>query len=203
MRLLNFDEFGSIVFTDFTSKPIPPYAILSHTWDGDTEVLFEDVKKDDDKDKKGMRKVEFCALQAAEDQLEQFWIDSCCINKWNLPELSRSINSMFRWYQNAAKCYVFLQDVSATGTDQQSDWEPSFRASRWFTRGWTLQELVAPKVVEFFSSEGTRIGDKQSLEGLIHDITGIPVKALRNHPLDEFSISDRMSWAGNRETTEG
>ncbi|KAH8727359.1 heterokaryon incompatibility protein-domain-containing protein [Phaeosphaeriaceae sp. PMI808] len=166
MRLLHFDHSERLVSTDFIGKTIPPYAILSHRW-GDSEILFEDLGSHTYKEKEGYRKIEFCAEQAAQDQLQYFWIDTCCIDKWNLRERSKAINSMFRWYKNATKCYVFLPDVSvstATEIHRQSDWEASFRASEWFTRGWTLQELISPVSVEFFSSEGRRIGDKRSLE---------------------------------------
>ncbi|KAH8708390.1 kinesin light chain [Phaeosphaeriaceae sp. PMI808] len=204
MRLLHFDHSERLVSTDFIGKTTPPYAILSHRW-GDSEILFEDLGSHTYKEKEGYRKIEFCAEQAAQDQLQYFWIDTCCIDKWNLRERSKAINSMFRWYKNATKCYVFLPDVSvstATEIHRQSDWEASFRASEWFTRGWTLQELISPVSVEFFSSEGRRIGDKRSLEQLVHEITGIPVEALQNCPLDRFTISERMEWAENRETTE-
>ncbi|KAL5378525.1 hypothetical protein DPSP01_009106 [Paraphaeosphaeria sporulosa] len=112
---------------------------------------------------------------------------------------------MFRWYRDAARCYVFLPDVSvpiAADIRQEPALEASFRASEWFARGWTLQELIAPASVEFFSSEGRRIGDKRSLEQCIHEITRIPVKALQNCLLDEFTIHERMGWAKNRRTTE-
>jgi hypothetical protein len=98
-----------------------------------------------------------------------------------------------------------MSDVStsaATEPVQRSDWEASFRASAWFTRGWTLQELIAPVLVEFFSCEGQRIGDKTSLDQLIHNITGIPLAALRNCPLSEFTTLERMRWVKNRRTTE-
>jgi hypothetical protein len=109
---------------------------------------------------------------------------------------------MFRWYQNAAKCYVYLSDVSIGKDSAPSDflWEPAFRKSRWFTRGWTLQELLAPRSVEFFSREGKRLGNKYSLEQQIHEITGIAVKALHGH-LSQFSNDDRRIWAAKRETT--
>jgi hypothetical protein len=112
---------------------------------------------------------------------------------------------MFKWYRNAARCYVFLSDVSlsdVTKTAASSDWEASFRASAWFTRGWTLQELIPPVSVEFFSRQGQRIGDKASLNRLLHDITDIPLAALRNCPLDQFSISERRRWVKNRKTSE-
>ncbi|CAI6335437.1 unnamed protein product [Periconia digitata] len=142
MRLLHFNQDGKLISTDFSGKAaIPPYAILSHRW-GDSEVLFADIANGGYKKKKGgYQKIEFCAKQATEDQLQYFWIDTCCIDKWNINELSRLINSMFNWYENAKKCYVFLLDVSVPTTaavTQQSDWEASFWKSEWFCWGWTL-----------------------------------------------------------------
>jgi len=201
MQLLHFDSSKRLVLTDFRGKTIPPYAILSHRW-GDSEILFEDIATASYKEKDGYRKIEFCAEHAAQDHLHYFWVDTCCIDKWNLAELSKSINSMFRWYRDAARCYVFLSDVSVTKDASQSEWEPCLRASKWFTRGWTLQELIAPVSVEFFSKEGWRIGDKISLEQLVHEITGILLKALQNCSLDEFTTAERIKWAQNRQTTE-
>ncbi|KAH7111828.1 heterokaryon incompatibility protein-domain-containing protein [Dendryphion nanum] len=204
MRLLHFDHARRLISTDFRGKTIPPYAILSHRW-GDDEVLFQDLGSDIYKDKDGYRKIEFCAKQAAQDQLQYFWIDTCCINKWDRRELSKAINSMFRWYQNAAKCYVFLWDVSvptAIETPQLRNWEASFRASDWFKRGWTLQELIAPVSVDFFSCKEQWLGNKISLGLLIHEITRIPLQALQNCPLDKFTIAERKGWAANRETKE-
>jgi hypothetical protein len=113
---------------------------------------------------------------------------------------------MFRWYRNAAKCYVYLSDVSTAKQSRSSghsqlSWEPAFRKSRWFTRGWTLQELLAPVSVEFFSLEGTWLGDKRSLEPQIQQVTGIPVQVLRGDPLSHFSAEERLSWTIRRETT--
>jgi hypothetical protein len=102
---------------------------------------------------------------------------------------------MFRWNRKASKCYVYLTDVS---TNDQIDlslqpWGAAFGDSRWFTRGWTLQELIAPPSVEFFCSNGNRLGDKKSLEGQLHKITAIPVSALQGSPLSEFSFDERIS----------
>jgi hypothetical protein len=112
---------------------------------------------------------------------------------------------MFGWYQNATKCYVYLSDVSRCpfDTDNKSNepWVSTFRKSNWFTRGWTLQELIAPVSVGFFSEEGELLGNKVSLERHICEITGIPAKALRKNPLSDFSVTERMSWAESRETT--
>jgi hypothetical protein len=203
MRLLHFDQLEGLVLTDFRGKTIPRYAILSHTW-GEDEILFEDIGSGTYKYKNGYRKIQFCATRAAQDQLQYFWVDTCCIDRWNGREVSNAINLIFSWYKAAARCYVCLSDVSVSTTSethQQSDWEAAFRASRWFTRGWTLQELIAPRSVEFFSCEGQRIGDKTSLKQLVHEITGIPHAALQNCPLGEFSILERMRWAENRETS--
>jgi hypothetical protein len=104
---------------------------------------------------------------------------------------------MFRWYRSAAKCYVYLEDVPTA----ESSWESSFSYSRWFTRGWTLQELLAPESVEFFSQEGVRLGNKMSLELQIQKITSITIQALRGGPLSQISVEERMSWIANRETT--
>ena len=131
------------------------------------------------KDKAGYDKIQFCGGQAARDGLQHFWVDTCCINKSSDSKLSEAINSMFRWYRKAAKCYVYLTDVSTNDHIDLSlqPWEEAFENSRWFTRGWTLQELIAPPSVEFFCFNGNRLGDKKSLEGQLHKITGIPVSA--------------------------
>jgi hypothetical protein len=113
---------------------------------------------------------------------------------------------MFRWYRNAAKCYVYLSDVSKDDMDLITwtaplPYESAFRGSKWFTRGWTLQELLAPRSVEFFTNDGMYLGDKESLELQIHEITGIAVLALQGSPLSQFSVNERMTWATKRETT--
>ncbi|OCK88967.1 HET-domain-containing protein, partial [Cenococcum geophilum 1.58] len=132
-------------------------------------------------------------------------VDTCCINKPNHTELQEAINSMFRWYQRAAKCYVYLLDVSASTSNQDKllcrpPSKLSLGGGRWFTRGWTLQELIAPTSVEFFSVEGERLGDKKLLENTLSEITGIPAHTLQGRPLSYFSIHERMSWAAKRET---
>jgi Heterokaryon incompatibility protein (HET) len=201
MRLLNAQTLSQ---TDFFGD-VPPYAILSHTW-GEEEVTFRDLTESTDRSKAAFKKILFCARQAAKDGLQYFWVDTCCIDKSSSTELSEAINSMFRWYQHASKCYVYLQDVSMsdsyTGSQfSQSIWESEFRKSRWFTRGWTLAELIAPASVEFFSREGANLGDKISLEQQIHETTGIPIGAIRGTtPLLSFSVTERMSWAANRQT---
>ncbi|KAF2993734.1 hypothetical protein E8E13_000107 [Curvularia kusanoi] len=207
MRLLHHDALGRLRLTDFHGNKIPPYAILSHRW-SDSEILFGNVVNNTyTYPKEGYQKLKFCARQAAQDGLQYFWIDTCCIDKEDTKELSEAIQSMFQWYRNAARCYVFLSDVTlpvgaSIHTVLGDDQKAPFYASTWFTRGWTLQELIAPKSVEFFSREGQRIGDKASLDQLLHRITKIPLTALRNGDLDQFSISERREWAKNRTTKE-
>ncbi|KAF2850325.1 WD40 repeat-like protein [Plenodomus tracheiphilus IPT5] len=207
MRLLERISGEDFVLTkDFIGDDeIPPYAILSHTWKDGEEVTLDELMNGTGKRKRGYNKIQFCGQQAKRDGLRYFWVDTCCIDKSNQVELQDAINSMFRWYQNATRCYVYLSDVSAIKRKAGSElseytWEQSFYASKWFTRGWTLQELLAPRFVTFFSVEGKPLGDKGSLERQISEITGIPTLALQGAPLHEFSVEERISWAKNRQT---
>jgi hypothetical protein len=203
MRLLECKNDGEFSLTQFFDD-IPRYAILSHTW-GPEEVTFRDMIEGNGTSKTSFDKIRFCGKQARRDGLYYFWVDTCCIDKSSSAELAEAINSMFRWYRDAAKCYVFLQDVPRTTVDSkdrscQLPWEIAFRTSRWFTRGWTLQELIAPTSVEFFSKKWELLGDRNSLERHICEITRIPSKALRGSPLANFSLTERMSWAETRQT---
>ncbi|KAI1322531.1 kinesin light chain [Xylariaceae sp. FL0255] len=209
MRLLHRDDAGYYSLTpDLAPRDAPPYAILSHTW-GPDEVFFPDLAETSKRwqQKAGYRKIEFCAEQAKQDNLQHFWVDTCCIDKGSSAELQTAISSMFRWYQNAEICYAYLSDVSKTGTsraaeDADTTWETAFRNSRWHSRGWTMQELLAPRTVEFYSREGTLLGDKRSLEPQLREITGIPASALRGTvPLCDFTVAEREAWARHRQTT--
>ena len=212
MRLLHIASDGRLRWAKeyIGNEKVPDYAILSHTW-GEQEVIFDDLKNLNTaedigaRSKAGWDKIRFCAQQTKRDGLNHFWVDTCCIDKSNSQELQEAINSMFRWYQNAKKCYAYLSDVKRNTSDADSDpcqrWKPAFKKSRWFTRGWTLQELLAPASVAFYSKEGELLGDKQSLKDTIHEITGIPVEALSGSRLSDFSVDDRFSWAEQRQTT--
>lgn len=147
--------------------------------------------------KAGYKKIQQCCKVGAADGLEYVWIDTCCIDKTSSSELSEAINSMFRWYQEAQVCYAYLSDVPS-GLDYRS---PKFRRSRWFTRGWTLQELIAPRSLIFFSEGWIDIGTKWSLKSLISDITRIDVGVFNGTRLGKFSVAQKMSWASQRETT--
>jgi len=206
MRLLQLKDDGEFSLIEFVGDTIPRYAILSHTWGADNEELtFKDLVKGTGKSKAGYKKIRFCGTRAANDGLQFSWVDTCCIDKSNSTELQEAINSMFYWYHKAAKCYVYLSDVSIGGSIKnnhflQQRWKPTFRESKWFTRGWTLQELIAPASVEFFSIEGERLGNKKSLEQTLHEITGIALQALQGRPLSHFSVDERMLWAARRQT---
>ncbi|KAK4446998.1 heterokaryon incompatibility protein-domain-containing protein [Podospora aff. communis PSN243] len=199
MRLLRYDDNGALKLSGpFAPDSVSPYAILSHTW-GFEEVTFEDLRDGMGVDKRGWLKLEFCADQARRDGFDYVWVDTCCIDKTNSTELQSAINSMFRWYQNAGRCYVYLPDVTVLA--HESGWRQAFRNSRWFTRGWTLQELLAPRSVEFFTRERNRLGSRRDLEQEIHEITGIPLSALRGDDLSNFSIDERLRWLAGRQTT--
>jgi hypothetical protein len=193
MRLLKRRANGSFSLTTFTTSNVMRYAILSHTWDADSlEVTYQEITRGTGSSKTGYRKIEFCADQAEEDGLEYFWVDSCCIDKSNSSELTEAINSMYRWYSEAAKCYVYLSDVSTDYQhgSSQHQWDQAFSQSRWFQRGWTLQEFLAPSSVEFFSRDGQRLGDKGTLQSRISQITGIASQALRGTPMSQFSVEE-------------
>jgi len=191
MYLLQQNNNGTLSLALFYKNP-PRYAILSHRW-VDDEPTFQDIEQGVGTGKAGYTKLQFCARQAAKDGLRYFWVDTVCINKTSSAELTEALNSMFRWYRESEKCYVYMSDVESM--------EPDFQESAWFTRGWTLQELIAPKVVEFYSKDATFIGTKATLEGRVASITGIPVEALRGQDLSTFSVEERMSWVRNRTTT--
>ncbi|KAK5661794.1 hypothetical protein OQA88_9896 [Cercophora sp. LCS_1] len=179
------------------SSDIPPYAILSHTWE-DGEVSFDEMRSADRTHKKGYEKIlQTCLLAKSQSNLGYAWIDTCCIDKSSSAELSEAINSMFSYYRDATVCYVYLADF-ATVTGQQS----GYGASRWFSRGWTLQELIAPQDLDFFDNNWKKFGSKLSMADSLSSITGIPSMVLSGRRvLSDCSVAMRMSWAASRQTT--
>lgn len=200
MRLLNVT---TLKLEWYESHCAPKYSILSHTW-GDEEVTFQDLTRGTFSHLQGASKVLQCARLTKREGLTHTWIDTCCIDKSSSSELSEAINSMFAWYQRAAFCYAILSDVDglAPGDDVPT--------SRWFTRGWTLQELIAPGMVVFLNARWQELGTRDTLSQLIHTATSIPYQFLKsehriNFELREllgmFTVAQKMSWASRRQTT--
>lgn len=207
IRLLQFFDNGEYCLTEFPPHAKPFYGILSHRWGAaQDEISFKEVMdgekrpiKEIDLGRLGFQKLKFCQERAVQDGLRYFWIDTCCINKQSSDELSYALNSMFYWYQQAVRCYVWMNDVSTSGEDAHI---MDFEKSEWFRRCWTLQELLAPTSVVFYSRQGRRIGDRTSLAQRIHQATNIPTKALTGKmALSMFSVEEKFSWTKNRQTT--
>lgn len=197
MRLLNATTYE---LEDFSNKLIPEYAILSHTWDHD-EVTYQDLLYSTNrKERKGWAKiVESCRL-ALYETVEYVWVDTCCIDKSSSADLSEAINSMFGWYQNAYVCFAYLSDLK-----HGHSIEKNIGNCRWWGRGWTLQELIAPKRVEFYDAMWTSIGSRKFYSDYISRLTNIPEEMLQlgwAAGLKTYSVAARMSWAARRETTK-
>jgi hypothetical protein len=199
MRLLHTT---TLRLEEFHPGDIPAeYAILSHTW-GKDEVTFIDLHTNQALSKPSFSKIQQFCKKASADGFDYGWIDTCCIDKSSSAELSEAINAMFRWYQEAKRCYAHLSDVPAGDiSDAESDTLKSFRESRWFSRGWTLQELLAPKEMQFYSGDWRLIGDRSGLSDLICEISGIDAAYLISKALESASIAEKMSWQSTRETT--
>jgi hypothetical protein len=200
MRLLHSTN---LVLEEFTGSDTPPYAILSHRW-GRQEITFEDIRAGKSlknlfatqkrTKSEGWFKINGCCKQAKLDGYDWVWVDSCCIDKSSSSELSEAINSMFNWYRQAQVCYAYLSDVETTLEGAVAE---QFRHSKWFTRGWTLQELLAPKKLVFFNQSWDDLGEKKKLWWWIVEATGIKDEA----SWEMASVAQKMSWASKRETT--
>ncbi|THU76407.1 hypothetical protein K435DRAFT_832596 [Dendrothele bispora CBS 962.96] len=181
-------------FKFMETETVPPYAILSHRWINGEEVVYEELIHDlpTISKKSGYRKIEAACRQAYEDGYDCLWIDTCCI-KQEEEAFQGNIPNMYGFYQNSDICYVYLSDVS---------FKKDFRNSQWFKRGWTLQELVAPRTVVFYDSHWQYIGDKDGLREEIYLKTTIPPDVLSGkQSIQDIAIIDRMTWVLERETT--
>ncbi len=193
MRLLHT---STLRLREFYGDRTPEYAILSHTW-GEEGVSLQELEKPESKARAGYSKIIGCCALAQLQRWEYFWIDTCCIDKTSSAELSEAINSMFRWYRDAKVCYAYLADVSVLSLDPAA--MEVFRGSRWFTRGWCLQELLAPETLVFYDRDWKEIGTKQGLQTEISIFTGIKEEHVSN-PMSA-STAQKMSWASKRKTT--
>ncbi|TLD27563.1 HET-domain-containing protein [Venturia nashicola] len=173
MRLLNSH---SLELEEYFGESVPAYVILSHRWESE-EVSYQDIISGKGKFKTGYAKIIGCCILARDHGYRYVWIDTCCIDKTSSAELTEAINSMFNWYQKAN------------------------RKTQWLERGWTLQELLAPRTVDFYDAHWENIGSKASLAGILSQATGISVSALLGAKLSAFTVADRLSWASRRRTT--
>ena len=218
MRLLNTVSHH---LEDFQSEKVPQYAILSHRWQDD-EISLQELQQRSNEHKAGWNKVRRCCTLARGEGYDYVWIDTCCIDKTSSAELQEAINSMFRWYRNADICYVYLSDFSGSLNlvEREGGYfphavQPKLEKSKWFTRGWTLQELLAPRELCFIREDWTVLDSRLRLSESISAITGIPKLYVTQfegstvaHAEDSAqgltqmpSIAQIMSWASRRVTT--
>ncbi|KAI0325885.1 HET-domain-containing protein [Cubamyces sp. BRFM 1775] len=196
------------------------YAILSHVWDAGGEQSFQELRdivahplayttsEQDSQvcsawnDERISLKIRKCCSIAHSLGYRLVWMDSCCIDKTSSAELTEAINSMFQWYTQSDICLAYLADVEDAADDNPRGDNSLFRRSRWFTRGWTLQELIAPSEVLFFSRNWSIVGSKYDLADVIEATTSVDYAVLLHLvPLCDVSVARRMSWAAERVTT--
>ena len=218
MRLLNTTTFE---FKNFFDSSLPQYAILSHRWGSEEEeVSYKQFRKGSVPTAlPGLVKIQkFCRL-ADKRGFQWAWIDTCCIDKRSSAELSEAINSMYKWYERSAECYVHLADVEFSHHElslklqsEERFWQAPdgwaslrdrFSKSSWFERGWTLQELIAPKYIVFYDSYWNEIGPLVRFFKDVAKVTGIDESYLISGPGIQrwSSVAMRMSWASHRHTS--
>ncbi|KAI0025776.1 heterokaryon incompatibility protein-domain-containing protein [Xylariomycetidae sp. FL0641] len=204
MRLI---DVNSLRLKEVSGPDALPYAILSHTWD-DTEVSFQEMQDlENARSKAGFTKILNCCQQAKKDGWNWVWIDSCCIDKRSSAELSEAINSMFDWYASSTVCYVHLGDVDSKQqwlslmNDGKAD-DMTGRLPRWMRRGWTLQEMIAPLNLQFFTNGWRPLGSKAQWKSELFRLTGVDPRVLvRTESLSNIAVATKMHWAAGRETT--
>ncbi|KAK4569973.1 hypothetical protein LTR86_002943 [Recurvomyces mirabilis] len=211
IRLLHTRD---LTFKDCRGTRIPRYAILSHRW-RDPEISYQDFMER--QSNRGHRQVgfhqghdkvkKFCEM-ASERGFDYVWIDTCCIDKKSSAELTEALNSMWEWYRRSDECYAFLWDLPnlqrTRGQPSTPEIDKALRASDWFTRAWTLQELLAPKKLYIVTREWQILGSRDGgLTPILSKITGIAPQYMTGHTdVHSASIATRMSWASRRTATE-
>lgn len=198
MRLL---DVGTLEVGEFFEDDIPEYAALSHTWGSEEASLQQWTRHPNpaESTKRGFLKVLSVCRLAQREGFQYLWVDTVCIDKTSSEHVTEAINSMFQWYREAKVCYAYLEDVEHQPKARQID---QLRTCRWFTRGWTVQELLAPKTVKFYDHNWSMIGTKIALVKDIADITSIDEKVLLDSSeVTRQSIAQRMSWFARRKTT--
>ncbi|KAI5986761.1 hypothetical protein F5J12DRAFT_868177 [Pisolithus orientalis] len=180
---------------------LPPYAILSHAWQSGEAHRFHEIGTPGVCQKPGYDKVQGCCTLALQHGLDYVWIDTCCADANSITAFDEALNSSYAWFNQAAVCFVYLHDVESRERPEQES--STFRRSKWFSRAWTLQELLAPGNVFFFAKDWKEIGTKAGLASVISSVTGIHTDALM-HPerVPHFSVATRMSWAKGRKSSK-
>jgi hypothetical protein len=176
------------------------YAILSHRWLDEGEPTYE-AMENCKATGPGYEKLKSFCNHARHYGMEFAWSDTCCIDKSSSTELDESIRSMFRWYRNSTVCIVYLG---------QSEKVNDILHDEWTTRGWTLQELLAPYRIKFFNKywvplvggENDIKWEETELSKTLERATGVPHDALRRKFKPSPSkVDERMTWAARRKTT--
>jgi len=239
MYLINVVTYLLKYFVDIDD--CPDYAALSHRWGAtEDELTFQEIEHITERtlQKLGWQKLVRSCEAAKNLKCDWVWIDTCCIDKKSNAELQEAINSMWNVYSKAAVCMAYLNDVqyspmvdedgfnSTMATDLDildgqafPNWlvEQSFESSQWFTRGWTLQELLAPRNVVFFAPDWRPFGTRNGLSQMIAHISEIPAETLhfenqsttsqsanrmrqRANYIRGYSTATKLSWAAKRRT---
>ncbi|KAF5333058.1 hypothetical protein D9758_017863 [Tetrapyrgos nigripes] len=200
-------DASTLRLVEFPSdSAVPPYAILSHRWEEGQEISFQEMAQlstdetHPSRVKSGFRKISNACKQALKDNHTYMWVDTCCIDDRDLKQKAQDINSMYDYYQHSVVCYVFLNDFTI-----RTSASVSISDSTWFSRGWTLQELIAPSSVKFYTADWGHYGDRSCsyLHTAIASKTGIPSSVLNGRKrIREVGIEEKMSWSIRRETTK-
>ncbi|KAL8345462.1 hypothetical protein RB601_005484 [Gaeumannomyces tritici] len=239
IRLINTETLQTKIFF---GESVPKYAILSHTWVEGEEVDFQEMARyggaldrgdstnserictcacpcqslisDIVRRRPGYEKIVRICRLARERNIDWAWVDTCCIDKSSSAELSEAINSMYRWYNQAKVCFVFLADLDLdpesdlASHSEPTELEEALGRCRWFTRGWTLQELIAPVAIEFYNRHWKKVGSHATLQSALAKASGIRnftfgdrSRIWGDRALRDVTVAERMSWASKRRTT--
>ncbi|KAG0701294.1 hypothetical protein DFH29DRAFT_852779 [Suillus ampliporus] len=181
------------------------WVMLSHKWES-KEPLMHDIhdKVVYDLDPGGtvVKLQTFCKVTRDAGH-RRAWSDTCCTDQNNNVELQRSVNSMFVWYRNSALTIVYLSDVPPSSKSG------ALADSTWNTRGWTIQEFLAPNVVLFYQVDwNPYLNDsspdhKESVAIMqeLKDATCIDAQALVAFRPGMRGARQKLQWASTRVTT--
>ncbi|KAK6435197.1 hypothetical protein LTR95_008617 [Oleoguttula sp. CCFEE 5521] len=197
MRLL---DTGTYEVGDPQYSITERYAILSHRWHA-KEISYQQLESAEKIARSitlpHFAKIQSACAKAASLGYQWLWIDTCCINKQDNAELTESLNSMYKWYNVDHITAKGPTPFAVAATD-----ESKVPESEWFTRGWTLQELLACKTARFYDVNWDEIGTKATLALDLQRITRIEAGYLHHRKsLHLASIATKLSWACDRVTT--